>query len=107
MSELSLAYIFHNQQLLVDENHKLPSVEAMTGDLKLGTGDNVIARDLKTDDQIPAGFKLVPIRQLVSTWSTDEFCRQAVRSNSLNGAAITSFVAVAGMKLNSMPLNTQ
>ncbi len=34
MSELSLAYIFHNQQLLVDENHKLPSVEAMTGDLK-------------------------------------------------------------------------
>lgn len=82
MSELSLAYIFHNQQLLVDENHKLPSVEAMTGDLKLGTGDNVIARDLKTDDQIPAGFKLVPIRQLVSTWSTDEFL-QASRAVQL------------------------
>ncbi|MCF4763076.1 NADH pyrophosphatase, partial [Acinetobacter baumannii] len=27
MSELSLAYIFHHQQLLVDQNLQLPKVE--------------------------------------------------------------------------------
>ena len=33
MSELSLAYIFHEQQLLVDENFQLPEVEKLEDDL--------------------------------------------------------------------------
>lgn len=75
MSELSLAYIFHNQQLLVNEKLELPKVETLASDLQFGSGDNVIARDLRADETIPEGWHLVPIRQLISSWSIDEFMR--------------------------------
>ncbi len=41
MSKLSLAYIFKQQQLLVDENFQLPEVEQLASDLNIGTGDQV------------------------------------------------------------------
>lgn len=75
MSELSLAYIFHNQQLLVNEKLELPKVETLASDLQFGSGDNVIARDLGVDETIPEGWHLVSIRQLISSWSTEEFMR--------------------------------
>lgn len=75
MSELSLAYIFHNQQLLVNEKLELPKVETLASDLQFGSGDNVIARDLRADETIPEGWHLVPIRQLISSWSINEFMR--------------------------------
>ncbi|MBJ9985791.1 NAD(+) diphosphatase [Acinetobacter sp. S40] len=73
MSQLSLAYIFHNQQLLVDENYQLPKVETLASDLKFKAGDHVIARDLLDDETIPESLQLVPIRQLITLWSVDEF----------------------------------
>lgn len=73
MSELSLAYIFHRQQLLVDENFQLPQVEKVASDLCFNTSDQVIARDLLTDEKIPEGLQLVPIRQLISQWTKPQF----------------------------------
>lgn len=63
MSELSLAYIFHQHQLLVDENFQLPRVERLASDLHFNMGNQVIARDLLENEPIPAGLQLVPIRQ--------------------------------------------
>ena len=82
MSELSLAYIFQNQQLLVDQNLQLPQVEKLASDLLFNSGDQVIARDLKEGEDIPEGFQLVPIRQLITQWSTQEF-EQASRALQL------------------------
>lgn len=82
MTELSLAYIFHQQQLLVDENFKLPKVEKLTSDLSFSTGDQVIARDLQDSEAIPEGLQLVPIRQLLQYWNTQQF-EQASRAIQL------------------------
>jgi len=82
MSELSLAYIFHHQQLLVDENLQLPKVEKLASDISFNSGDQIIARDLFIEDQIPAGYQLIPIRQLISQWTKSEF-EQASRAVQL------------------------
>ena len=82
MSKLSLAYIFQQQQLLVDQHFQLPRVEALASDLLLHTGDQVIARDLLPDEPIPAGLQLVPIRQLLQFWNTQQF-EQASRAVQL------------------------
>ena len=82
MSELSLAYIFQQQQLLVDENMQLPKVAALTSDLRLDSGDQVIARDLLPNEPIPHGLQLVPIRQLLQLWNAREF-EQASRAIQL------------------------
>lgn len=82
MSELSLAYIFHEQQLLVDENFQLPEVEKLEDDLDFIPGDQIIARDLLDIDAIPEGLHLVPIRQLISLWSRRQF-EQASRAVQL------------------------
>jgi NAD+ diphosphatase len=82
MSNLSLAYIFHQQQLLVDDNFQLPRVEKLASDLSFSTGDQVIARDLLSTDTIPFGFQLVPIRQLLQFWDTQQF-EQASRAIQL------------------------
>ena len=41
---MSTAYIFHQQQLLVDQNFQLPEVERLSDDLDLNTGNDVMAR---------------------------------------------------------------
>ena len=82
MSELSLAYIFHHQQLLVDENLQLPKVEKLASDISFNSGDQIIARDLFIEDQIPEGYQLIPIRQLISQWTKSEF-EQASRAVQL------------------------
>lgn len=83
MSELSLAYIFHDNQMLVDTNLQLPQVEKLEDDLSVQqVGDQVIARDLRDLSQIPDGYRLMPIRQLISMWSTAEF-EQASRALQL------------------------
>ena len=82
MSELSLAYIFHEQQLLVDENFQLPEDEKLEDDLDFIPGDQIIARDLLDIDAIPEGLHLVPIRQLISLWSRSQF-EQASRAVQL------------------------
>lgn len=82
MTALSLAYIFHQHQLLVDENFQLPHVEKLSDDLMFSSGDQVIARDLQDDETIPDGLQLIPIRQLISHWTTPQF-EQASRAVQL------------------------
>lgn len=82
MSELSLAYIFHHDQLLVDAQFQLPKVERLDNDLCFQAGDHIIARDLNPNDHIPEGYQLVSIRQLISLWSVAEF-EQASRAVQL------------------------
>lgn len=73
MSELSLAYIFQHQQLLVDDHYQLPKVEKLASDLVFQAGDQVIARDLGAQEAIPEGFQLVPIRHLITLWPAAQF----------------------------------
>ncbi len=73
MTMHSKAYIFKQQQLLVDNDFQLPLVERLWDDLNLSTDGEVIARDLKEDELIPEGYQLVPIRQLVQVWSRPQF----------------------------------
>ena len=80
--ELSLAYIFHHQQLLVDANFQLPKVEKLADDLCFNPGDQIIARDLLPDESIPEGYQLIPIRQLISQWNKVQF-EQASRALQL------------------------
>ena len=82
MTELSLAYIFKQQQLLVDENFQLPQVEKLASDILLNQGDHVIARDLHIEEAIPEGYQLVPIRQLITQWTRVQF-EQASRAVQL------------------------
>ena len=82
MTQLSLAYIFQHQKLLVDENLQLPKVEKLASDLPLNHNDHVIARDLLENEAIPDGYQLVPIRELIQSWSTTEFL-QASRAVQL------------------------
>lgn len=82
MTTLSLAYIFKQQQLLVDEQFQLPRVETLASDLLIGTGDQVIARDLQDHESIPDGLQLIPIRQLLQLWNIQEF-EQASRAIQL------------------------
>ena len=82
MSKLSLAYIFHQQQLLVDQNFNLPEVESLASDLYFYAGGLVVARDLLEDEDIPAGLQLVAIRQLLTVWTIQQF-EQASRAIQL------------------------
>ncbi len=78
----SKAYIFRQQQLLVDEHFQLPQVARLQHDLDLSENGTVIARDLKEDELVPEGYQLVPIRQLVQVWSRPQF-EQASRAVQL------------------------
>src|SRR5690606_14385369 len=80
--KLSLAYIFQQQKLLVDQYFQLPQVETLASDLLLNPGDQVIARDLLPDEPIPEGLQLVPIRQLLQFWNVQQF-EQASRAVQL------------------------
>ena len=82
MTQLSLAYIFQHQKLLVDQNLQLPEVEKLASDLPLNHNDHIIARDLLENEAIPDGYQLVPIRELIQSWSTTEFL-QASRAVQL------------------------
>lgn len=81
-TDLSLAYIFHHHQLLVDENFQLPKVEQLASDLVFRSGDQIIARDLFIEENIPEGYQLVPIRQLIAQWTKIQF-EQASRALQL------------------------
>ena len=82
MQQTSLAYIFKQQQLLVDEHFQIPRVGRIVSDLSLDHMSHVIARDLRPDEHIPDGLQLVPIRQLITRWSTQQF-EQASRAIQL------------------------
>ena len=78
----SKAYIFRQQQLLVDEYFQLLQVERLQHDLNLSGDGEVIVRDLKENEAVPEGYQLIPIRQLVQVWSRQQF-EQASRAVQL------------------------
>ena len=78
---MSLAYLFQQQQLVVDQNFQLPEVERLKDDLTFND-DQIIARDLAPDEHLPEGFQLVPIRQLLTVWNRKQF-EQASRAVQL------------------------
>lgn len=78
----SKAYIFRQQQLLVDEYFQLPQVERLQHDLNLSGDGEVISRDLEENEAVPEGYQLIPIRQLVQVWSRQQF-EQASRAVQL------------------------
>lgn len=82
MPQRSLAYIFKQQQLLVDADFQLPEVEVLASDLSINAGDAVIARDLLDHEPIPVGLQLIPIRQLLQVWTSAQF-EQASRAIQL------------------------
>lgn len=94
MTQLSLAYIFQHQKLLVDENLQLPQVEKLASDLPIHHDDQVIARDLLDDEPIPEGYQLVPIRELIQSWDTSVSYKQAVLSNYLSGVVTINSVVI-------------
>lgn len=78
---LVIAYILRNHALLVDEQLALPLLPAQPEDIVVSTtvGDQaiqanqVVARTLPDDAEIPDGYQLVPVRQLVSHWTISQF----------------------------------
>ncbi|MFX7060062.1 NADH pyrophosphatase, partial [Acinetobacter baumannii] len=72
----------HHQQLLVDQNLQLPKVEKLASDLLFTHDEQVIARDLLAEEPIPEGLQLVPSRQLITSWSKEQFL-QASRAVQL------------------------
>ncbi|MDY6462395.1 MULTISPECIES: NAD(+) diphosphatase [Acinetobacter] len=103
MTELSLAYIFHQQQLLVDENFQLPKVEKLASDLSFNTGDQVVARDLQNSEAIPDGLQLVPIRQLLQYWNTQQFEQASRAIQLLEWRRNHKFCSHCGEKTESHP----
>ncbi len=84
MSQMHPAYLFHHQQLLVDEQLRLPQVERLAQDLNLtlSSGEAVLARDWPIDQAIPTGLQWMPIRQLLPIWTQVQF-EQASRAIQL------------------------
>ena len=74
---MKTAYIFQQQKLVVDENFQLPQVELKPTDLKI---DHYVARYLDSD--VPQGYQLVSMRELITHWSITEF-EQASRAVQL------------------------
>ncbi|MEO4144194.1 NAD(+) diphosphatase [Acinetobacter pittii] len=68
-----IAYIFQQQQLLVDANFNLPCLEQQEYDLPIQADPLVIARDFQESELIPNGYQFIPIRQLLQYWTKSQF----------------------------------
>lgn len=71
MSDLSRAYIFHEQKLLVNEKFQLPLIETLDTDLRLS--ENAVARDLSSQSSLLEIYQLVSVRTLITQWSIQQF----------------------------------
>ena len=77
------AYLFCDQQLVVNDHFELPTLEATQNELFLDhIANQVIVRNISQATDIPDGFHLVPIRELIMRWSKTEF-EQASRAKQL------------------------
>lgn len=74
-----IAYIFQQQQLLVDANFNLPCLQQQKHDLHIQSDPQVIARDFQEGEPIPNGYQFIPIRQLLQYWTKPQF-EQASRA---------------------------
>ncbi|MEB3767924.1 NAD(+) diphosphatase [Acinetobacter sp. MD2] len=103
MTQYSLAYIFHEQQLLVDDHFNLPQVEKLEDDLSIQAGDKIIARDLKPNESVPIGFSFVPIRQLIIQWNNEQFEQASRAMQLLAWRRNHKFCSHCGTKTNIHP----
>lgn len=78
------AYLFKDQSLVVNDRLELPLITPQQQDLLIHehAEQTFIARDLYDQEELPEGFQLVPIRQLINEWSTAQF-EQASRAVQL------------------------
>lgn len=77
------AYLFCEQQLVVNDHFELPELEATQDELYLDhIANQIIVRNIASDVQLPDGFHLMPIRELIMRWNKAEF-EQASRAKQL------------------------
>lgn len=82
MSE-HVAYLFCDQSLVTNQNLELPHLHALPNDFIIEQQhQEILVRDIAPDTALPDGFQLVPIRELITKWSTDVF-EQAARAKQL------------------------
>src|SRR5690606_41369238 len=81
MSMHSKAYIFRQQQLLVDDHFQLPQVERLQQDLNLSENGEVIARDLKEDEAVPEGYQRSEERRVGKEWRTQWWSSDKKKKN--------------------------
>ena len=103
MSMHSKAYIFRQQQLLVDEHFQLPQVARLQHDLNLTENGEVIARDLKEDEPVPQGISWFRSGNWCKSGAERSLNRPAVRYSYWNGAVITAFAVNAVTPPSSTP----
>jgi NAD+ diphosphatase len=84
--EIVTAYILKDNALLVNEQQALPCLPMHPEDVvvsrtmvnpansnSLTSPQTIVVRQLSNDAEIPAGYQLVPVRQLVSHWTVEQF----------------------------------
>lgn len=79
------AYLFKQQQLLVNPHFQLPSVPQQQQDLIVSVTSDVIARDVQDHDvshMVAQGYQWLDLRQLVQIWHVEQF-KQASRALQL------------------------
>lgn len=101
----SKAYIFRQQQLLVDHDFQLPLVEKIHDDLNLSENGEVIARDLQEDELVPEGYQLVPIASWSRFGVDHNLKKLPVLCSCWDGDVITAIAVIAVIQLSSMRLN--
>jgi len=94
----SKAYIFRQQQLLVDEHFQLPQVAKLQHDLNLTENGEIIARDrcLKDINWFRSG-------NWCKSGTDRNLNRPAVRYSYWNGAVTTSFAVNAAIPPSNTP----
>ena len=72
---LVIAYVFKDNALLVSEQLELPRLAAHPDDIIVNQvdGQTYVARHLPDDFDMPQKYQLVPVRDLVSHWTTNQF----------------------------------
>ena len=73
-----IVYILKDNALLVNEQLELPRLPAHPEDIVVAVGSEqngqrVVARPTFHENEIPAGYQFVPVRQLVSHWTVAQF----------------------------------
>lgn len=71
----ALVYWVKNTSLLVDHQQQLPQLEQYADDIIVGenNGQTVVARELADEHELPDGYSLRPVRELVSHWTIGQF----------------------------------
>lgn len=70
MTKLAKAYIYHQQQLLVDTQLNIPHLNKQPDDVIVNKDPYIIVRAWPSQQSIPQSYQFMPLRQLIPHWST-------------------------------------